>query len=313
MSSHRDVVLGPHVSHRQRELLVSLMEEHPYLAKASCVLGPMLTVARRSELWNELAALLNMEGPAVKTAAQWRQYWKKETYSSRHDAAVLSAEQQGTGGGRLQGLCGRILTLVGRSSATGVCAPFFVPPEQAPHSAIGVPRVARMAVGTRPGTSGVARGEPQQQQQQQHREPQQRQEPQQLQPHEGPAQPAASLLDHEYCAEPPTRPAPTRQAHRPNRGPRVIVEEVMGEVAENYLQSVRLHEENNQMLRQLGPTVQQMAAAVERNAAAAERTAADAERSAAAAERSAAAAERAAAAAERTAAAAEQQGRENSV
>ncbi|XP_065287759.1 uncharacterized protein [Dermacentor albipictus] len=299
MSSHRDVVLGPHVSHRQKELLVSFMEEHPYLAKASCVLGPMLTVARRSELWNELAALLHMEGPAVKTAAQWRQYWKKETYSSRHDAAVLSAEQQGTGGGRLQGLRGRILTLVGRSSATGVCAPFFVRPEQAPHSTIGVPRVARMAVGTRPGTSGVARGEPQQQQQ--HREPQQRQEP-----HEGLAQPAASLLDHEYCAEPPTRPAPTRQARRPNRGPRVIVEEVMGEVAENYLQSVRLHEENNQMLRQLGPTVQQMAAAVERNAAAAERTAA-------AAERSAAAAERAAAAAERTAAAAEQQGRENSV
>ncbi|XP_070388578.1 uncharacterized protein [Dermacentor albipictus] len=201
--------------------------------------------------------------------------------------------------GACKGFAARILALVGRSSATGVCAPFFAPPEQTPHSTIDVPRVTRMAVGTRPGTSGVARGEPQQQQQQQ-----QHREPHQLQPPEGLAQPAASLLDHEYCAEPPTRPAPTRQARRPNRGPRVIVEDVMGEVADNYVQSVRLHEENNQMLRQLVPTVQQKAAVLERNAAAAERTVA-------AAERAAAAAERAAAAAERTAAAAEQQRREN--
>ncbi|XP_075533922.1 uncharacterized protein LOC142566973 [Dermacentor variabilis] len=66
----------------------------------------------------------------MKTAAQWRGVWKKDVYNARCDAAALHAESRGTGGGSLLGPRGRILSLVGRASAIGVCPPFFEPDEE---------------------------------------------------------------------------------------------------------------------------------------------------------------------------------------
>ncbi|KAH7973691.1 hypothetical protein HPB49_004013 [Dermacentor silvarum] len=119
MSSHKTVKLGPHVSARQRELLVAFMEGHPFLVRAACALDREVTAVRKQALWSELAALLNAEGPAVKTAEQWQGYWRKEIFLSRKDAATASASQSGTGGGHLPGLRGRIIQLVGTSTATG--------------------------------------------------------------------------------------------------------------------------------------------------------------------------------------------------
>nr|XP_054924945.1 uncharacterized protein LOC129383936 [Dermacentor andersoni] len=179
--------LGPHVSPRQRTLLVEFMEQHPWLVKGSSVLTPEVTKASKARLWRELAEILNAEGPAMKTADQWRQFWKKEVYNSRHDAAVVAAEHRGTGGGRLCGLRGRILDLVGHSSAVGVCDGFFEEDSTLPSSAQSLdgrapspqltpttavqpvtapadqatPRgrryPSRVSVGDQPGTSGLSR------------------------------------------------------------------------------------------------------------------------------------------------------------
>ncbi|KAH7958834.1 hypothetical protein HPB49_005684 [Dermacentor silvarum] len=119
MSSRKSVKLGEYVSARQRELLIAFMEGHPFLVTAACALGQKIA-ERRQALWSELAALLNVEGPAIKTAEQWQGYWRKEVFLSRKDAAAVSASQSGTGGGR-------IIQLLGTSTATGVCKPFFQP------------------------------------------------------------------------------------------------------------------------------------------------------------------------------------------
>ncbi|XP_065280163.1 uncharacterized protein [Dermacentor albipictus] len=151
MSSHKNVKLGPHVSPHQRELLVAFMEGHPYLVRASCALTPECTVERRRQLWSELAALLNTEGPAAKTAEQWQVFWRKEVFLSRRDAATASASQSGTGGGRLPGLRGRIIALVGTSTVTGVCEAFYQPLDEP------AMEVTVESVGTTAGTSGLSR------------------------------------------------------------------------------------------------------------------------------------------------------------
>ncbi|KAH7941675.1 hypothetical protein HPB49_016033 [Dermacentor silvarum] len=80
---------------------------------------PQMKLERKRQLWNELATLLNAEGPARKTAEQWQLFWRKEISLSDRDAAAVSASQS-TGGGGLPGLRGHILQLVGTSMLTGV-------------------------------------------------------------------------------------------------------------------------------------------------------------------------------------------------
>ncbi|KAH7950155.1 hypothetical protein HPB49_020276 [Dermacentor silvarum] len=126
MSSHKGSRLGPRVSPRQREILVEFMERHPYLVKSSCAPSPELIAARKDDMWKDVVSLLNNEGPAVKTMNRWRAFWNKET----HDAAVHAAEHRGTGGGKLPGLRGRILSLEGVASAIGVCPNFFEDAEE---------------------------------------------------------------------------------------------------------------------------------------------------------------------------------------
>ncbi|KAH7970244.1 hypothetical protein HPB49_001618 [Dermacentor silvarum] len=67
MSSHKNVRLGPHVSRSQRELLVAFMEEHAYLVTTSRVPSAEVTAERKSELWEQITAALNAEGPSKKS------------------------------------------------------------------------------------------------------------------------------------------------------------------------------------------------------------------------------------------------------
>uniref|UniRef100_A0A1E1WX09 Regulatory protein zeste n=1 Tax=Amblyomma aureolatum TaxID=187763 RepID=A0A1E1WX09_9ACAR len=70
------------------------MEQHPFLALASTDLSPALTAARKRALWDELADLLNREGPAVRTADHWRHSWLQLCCRKRAEAARLRADQR---------------------------------------------------------------------------------------------------------------------------------------------------------------------------------------------------------------------------
>nr|XP_054920781.1 uncharacterized protein LOC126518091 isoform X3 [Dermacentor andersoni] len=148
MSSHKDVRLGPHVSPHQRDLLVAFMEKHAFLVTASRVPSPEATVERKRELWEEIAALLNAEGPARKSLRKWQAFWRKEVFLSRRDAAETRS------GGRLSGVRGRIMQLVGPATVTGLCEQRRSQPldEQL---AVDV-FVARLLEDTTPGTTGLA-------------------------------------------------------------------------------------------------------------------------------------------------------------
>lgn len=78
---------GRQLSAQQNEILINFMEAHPYLAKASGSLTNSVTAARKQKLWGDLAELLNEAGPAVKTLAGWKSYWRHFTSSVRSDAA----------------------------------------------------------------------------------------------------------------------------------------------------------------------------------------------------------------------------------
>ncbi|XP_070392599.1 uncharacterized protein [Dermacentor albipictus] len=243
--------LGPHVSARQRELLVSFVEEHPYLAKASCVLGQQLTAARKEELWQQVTALLNAEGPAVKTAAQWRGVWKEDVYNARRDAAALHAESSGTGGGSLPGPRGRILSLVGRASAIGVCQPFFEPDEEEQSAADrgagdAASAESHVSVGTAPGTSGIRAR---------------------------PLQPATAERYREDAGGPSSQTQPQQGA-----------DDLLSSVVGKYAESVALSQQHTNQIQDLLQSVQQLGTAVENQGAATLRQAVATERLASAAE-----------------------------
>nr|XP_054927555.1 uncharacterized protein LOC129385215 [Dermacentor andersoni] len=255
MSSQQVRRLGPHVSERQREILVSFVEEHPYLAKASCVLGQQLTAARKEELWQQVTALLNTEGPAVKTAAQWRGVWKKDVYKARRDAAALHAESRGTGGGSLPGQRGRILSLVGRASAIGVCAPFFEPDEEGESAGDAASAESHVSVGTAPGTSGIRAR---------------------------PLQPATAERRREDAGGPSsqTQPRQTGRGRRPEPG----ADDLLSSVVAKYAESVALSQQHNNQIQDLLRSAEQLRTAVESQGAATLRQAVATERLASAAE-----------------------------
>ncbi|XP_070382835.1 uncharacterized protein [Dermacentor albipictus] len=254
MSSHKNVKLGPHVSPHQRELLVAFMEGHPYLVRASCALTPECTVERRRQLWSELAALLNTEGPAAKTAEQWQVFWRKEVYLSRRDAATASASQSGTGGGRLPGLRGRIIALVGTSTVTGVCEAFYQPLDEP------AMEVTVESVGTTAGTSGLSR------------------EGALQQPGVGPVEPLPRSPP--ATAQPAAGPGGVRTSYQPrvqrrSRGPRRAShrDALVERLADDYARTVAQNDETNELLRGIRQGVDRLAAATERVVAAVERQA----------------------------------------
>ncbi|XP_075527115.1 uncharacterized protein LOC142559400 [Dermacentor variabilis] len=111
---------GPRVSEAQRETVVAFMEQHPQLAIRSSELGPRFTVGDRRRLWQQLADALNSEGPVVKSTEQWQEWWRKQAFEARRDAAAIAQEQRSTGGGRLHGFQGRVLQLTGTVRLHGV-------------------------------------------------------------------------------------------------------------------------------------------------------------------------------------------------
>lgn len=130
MSSHRNVRLGPRASDRQKELIITFLEEHPSLVRLQCLrrsrgLGPELTVDERQRLWRQLAAKTNAEGPLSKTANQWQLWWRKQVHDARHRAAAVQDNERITGFCYLSKWRQRILNLVGRLPHTGcpACEP----------------------------------------------------------------------------------------------------------------------------------------------------------------------------------------------
>nr|XP_054921061.1 uncharacterized protein LOC129381872 [Dermacentor andersoni] len=111
---------GPRVSEAQKETVVAFMQEHPPLAVRSSELGPRFTAGDRRRLWQQLAEQLNTQGPVVKTVEQWQEWWRKQVFEARRNAAALAQEQRSTGGGRLHGFHGRVLQLTGTVRLHGV-------------------------------------------------------------------------------------------------------------------------------------------------------------------------------------------------
>ncbi|XP_075546201.1 uncharacterized protein LOC142579660 [Dermacentor variabilis] len=111
---------GPRVSEAQKETVVAFMQEHPQLAIRSSELGPRFTAGDRRRLWQQLADQLNTQGPVVKTVEQWQEWWRKQVFEARRNAAALAQEQRKTGGGRLHGFHGRVLQLTGTVRLHGV-------------------------------------------------------------------------------------------------------------------------------------------------------------------------------------------------
>ncbi|KAH7967936.1 hypothetical protein HPB52_004207 [Rhipicephalus sanguineus] len=58
---------GPRVSTVQRDMLIQFREQHPYLGRYYTEVSPRMTAARKKQLWQEIATLLNQQGPAVKS------------------------------------------------------------------------------------------------------------------------------------------------------------------------------------------------------------------------------------------------------
>ncbi|KAH7977545.1 hypothetical protein HPB49_002287 [Dermacentor silvarum] len=109
--------MGPRVSEGQRETVLAFMEPHLQLALRSSELGPGFSLVDRRRLWQQLADVLNAEGPVVKTVDQWR---KQQVYEARRDATAIAQEQISTGGGRAPGFRGRVLQLTGAVRFRGV-------------------------------------------------------------------------------------------------------------------------------------------------------------------------------------------------
>ncbi|KAH7950038.1 hypothetical protein HPB49_018918 [Dermacentor silvarum] len=233
MSSHKGSRLGPRVSARQREILVEFMERHPYLVKSSCAPSPELIAARKDDMWKDVVSLLNNEGPAVKTINRWRAFWNKET----HDAAVHVAEHRGTGGGKLPGLRGRILSLEGVASAIGVCPNFFEDAEEVSEE----PRAAE----SRPSGS-VSVGEQPARLQQQPQQPVKR--------------PAPSEGEDGGSRKRPRQGVPSR-----SRSPRM--DEVVADLSASYGHSVDLYDQNLTVLQDLATGVRALTDAIAQQAA----------------------------------------------
>ncbi|XP_077498630.1 uncharacterized protein LOC144109706 [Amblyomma americanum] len=138
------------VSKEQLLMMVEFMEQHPALAHAASPLSGGYTAARRHELWQQLAALLNAAGPAEKTALQWRHTWQVWCTRCKKQEAQFLAAGRGTGGGRLPGLAGRVCKLRSPGLVLGVAAAMFS------SSSLNQPRVS---VGEMPGTSGLQQAE----------------------------------------------------------------------------------------------------------------------------------------------------------
>lgn len=68
MSSHKGLSLGRNASKAQVEFLVQFVEDHRIMLLDACDHATSI----KNKLWQWVAVLLNDEGPAIKTARQWK-------------------------------------------------------------------------------------------------------------------------------------------------------------------------------------------------------------------------------------------------
>ncbi|KAH7931450.1 hypothetical protein HPB49_025769 [Dermacentor silvarum] len=146
---------GRHASAFQKEELVAFLERHPDLARPSSELSGCFTGHEREKLWAQLAELLNERGPAKKSTTKWRRYWSELVAQIKRDAAVVSEAATGTGGGKLPGLGGRILSLIGRECAVGL-GPSLVLKDPTPESQPSTSQLDLPVVPLQQSISGVS-------------------------------------------------------------------------------------------------------------------------------------------------------------
>ncbi|KAH7953662.1 hypothetical protein HPB49_010913 [Dermacentor silvarum] len=113
-------VKGPRVSEGQRKTVLAFMKQYPQLASRSSELGPGFTTGDRRRLWQQLADVLNEEGPVMNAVDQWQEWWRKRVYEARRDATAIAQVQRSTGGYRAPGFHGRVLHLTGTVRLRGV-------------------------------------------------------------------------------------------------------------------------------------------------------------------------------------------------
>nr|XP_054928099.1 uncharacterized protein LOC129385491 [Dermacentor andersoni] len=75
-------------------MLIEFIEQHPYLSRGATSLSPSMSAARKKAICEEIAAVLNAIGPAVKTARCWRLYWARLCYDCRRIAAQVGTEKR---------------------------------------------------------------------------------------------------------------------------------------------------------------------------------------------------------------------------
>nr|XP_054926405.1 proteoglycan 4-like [Dermacentor andersoni] len=106
-----------------------------------------MTAARKNELWEEVAAVLNAQGPAVKTTSRWRNHWAKMAHKAKKEAARAASEKRSasndadsnvvsrcrcccrvcraTGGGKVGSVDSRVLDVLMRTGGVLVSPPEF--------------------------------------------------------------------------------------------------------------------------------------------------------------------------------------------
>ncbi|KAL1478654.1 hypothetical protein MTO96_034931 [Rhipicephalus appendiculatus] len=70
--------------------------------------------------WSDTEDPAPAEGPVIKSVQQWQEWWRKQLYDARQDAAAIAEVQRSTGGGRASGFHGSVLQLTGTLRLTGV-------------------------------------------------------------------------------------------------------------------------------------------------------------------------------------------------
>ncbi|KAH7982257.1 hypothetical protein HPB52_003546 [Rhipicephalus sanguineus] len=72
------------------------MERHSRLVFRAGELDSTFTAFDRNRLWEELARLLNDEGPPIRSAREWRIWWTKFVHRCRRDAGDYASEMRTT-------------------------------------------------------------------------------------------------------------------------------------------------------------------------------------------------------------------------
>ncbi|KAG0445272.1 hypothetical protein HPB47_017512 [Ixodes persulcatus] len=114
--------LGARVSAGQFALLLDYLLANPVLVRAAT--DSPLSKEERTALWDIIVQELNVEGPSVKSLAEWKAFWNARVCAARRRDLDLSGATQRTGGGvnpvpPLSAEEERILSLVGTDSSRG--------------------------------------------------------------------------------------------------------------------------------------------------------------------------------------------------